>query len=89
MKKNNIEESGERRRSQLWTKEEIKQLLTMWESCTKQELAEKLGREIHQVAAMAARIRQAGYHLPKKTVKGIYGNLINESLEELKLKKTR
>lgn len=87
MKKNDIRELGERKRSQLWTKEEIKELLTMWDTSTKQDLAEKLGREPHQIAAMAARVRRAGYKLARKRMKDIYGNLIKEAMEELKSKK--
>lgn len=74
-------------KAHMWTKEEIKKFIKLWDSCTKDELAEELGISRAQVGSMAGRIRKTGFFLSKKSNRGIVGALILEAIKELKGKK--
>ena len=50
----------------MWTKENIKTVLQLWDTLSKEEIAEKIGCEASQVAYIAAQVRKEGYHLQKK-----------------------
>lgn len=70
----------------MWTKEEIKKLVKMWDDKTKEELAEELGLNEVQIGSMARRIRLLGYPLTKKNKSGYLENVINECFDELGIK---
>ena len=68
----------------MWTKEEIKKFIKLWDSCTKDELAEELGINRSQVGSMAGRLRKAGLELTRKSRHGEVAILIKEVIAELK-----
>ena len=70
-----------------WVKEEIKTVMTQWDTKTKQELAEELGRTTEQISYIVMHIRKAGYDLPKKYKAGVIQNLIKECITDLKKSK--
>lgn len=71
----------------MWTKGDIKDLISLWDSNTKEEIAATLGCTKEQVGSMVFRVRKAGYELPRKTVKGITEGLILEAIEEMRKRK--
>lgn len=67
-----------------WTKAEIKTLLTLWESNSVSDIAEKLGVTTAQVNYMATEIRKINPTLvTKKRNKMQLRSLISEVLAEL------
>lgn len=68
----------------LWTKEEIKTLISLWETMTLEEVARELKVHPTQAQYMAALIRKEGYALPKKRVIGRARGLVKEVIRELK-----
>lgn len=68
----------------LWTKDEIKQVINLWESKTCGEIADELGVKAFAVMAMARKIRLAGYPLPKKWKGGYLNTLVKEVVAEIK-----
>lgn len=68
----------------MWTKEEIRILITQWETKTREEIAEMLDCSPQQITSMAGRIRtQTGFKLPRKHQVGVLGGLIKEVIDEL------
>lgn len=67
-----------------WNKEEIKRLITLWETKNAAELAEEMNLSIPQVMYMANQIRKEGYKLPKHNKIGEVRNLIKEVISELR-----
>ena len=68
---------------QLWTKNEIKTVMTLWETATTQQIAEKLKRKPSQVSAIAVKIRKMGFDLPRKRINGYLDTLLREVLNLL------
>lgn len=68
----------------LWTKDEIKKVIKMWDDKNPDELAHDLKVERVQVMYIASVIRKAGYRLAKKHKKGYIHALIKEAISELK-----
>lgn len=66
------------------TKEEIKAVAQLWETKTAQSIAQELGLNTYQVMRVAKMLRDAGLELPKKHINGVFKNLINEVVGELK-----
>lgn len=64
----------------LWTGNEIKMVVKLWESKTTADLAEELGRPVQSVQALATKIRKAGYPLKRKMMRGTLQSLIKETL---------
>jgi biotin operon repressor len=73
----------------MWTKDEIKKLVSLWEDCTKEEVADELNMSITQLSSMVRRIRLAGYHLTKKSNRGDIHLLIDEAFGDLGLSKSK
>lgn len=68
----------------LWTKDELKQLVRLWDDKTTDELAEEFGVQKHSIYYIAKEFRKHGYKLPKKHHVGKTGSLIQEVIKELK-----
>lgn len=66
-----------------WTKEDIKVVMTQWESNTTEEISEQLGVSKGQISYVAKELRLAGHHLPKKRRNGYMRNLIAECISDL------
>lgn len=73
-----------RRKQFQWTKDRIKTVMQLWDSKTKEELADELGCEKQHIDYIAWNIRKAGYELSKKTQKATLRKLIGEVIDELK-----
>lgn len=67
----------------MWTKDEIRTLVEIWESSTLEEISEKMGVDIPRIKALAARLRKFGWPLAQKHKRGVSGNLIREVAAEL------
>lgn len=65
-----------------YTKEDFETVLDLWDTSSKQEIADKLGITTQQVAYLASQINKCGYKLPRKHVTGIRQALIKEMLAE-------
>lgn len=70
--------------SHQWTKEDVKKVIKLWDSMTKEEIALELDITESQVGSMAFRIRKAGGNLAKKHRKGLCEELIKEAILEVK-----
>lgn len=75
-----------RKRNHMWTKEELKQVLALWEKISLGEIAEELGVTRQAVSATAVEFRKLGYKLPKKRREGHKLNLMKEVIKESKNK---
>lgn len=67
----------------MWTKDGIKTVLTMWNSSTKQQIADRLGCSVTSVGIMAFYLRKEGADLPKKTIHGEIRKLVRDVLAEV------
>ena len=68
------------RQSKMWTKEEIKQVTTLWETSTMKQMLETLNVTYTQLAYIVKEIRKAGYNLPRKRANGNIQTLIKDAL---------
>lgn len=68
----------------MWTKDDIKVLIRLWEDKTTEEIADIIGRSRSSVIAMSHRVREAGYPLPRKRKKNSQHHLIKAALEDYK-----
>ena len=73
------------RKSHMWTKEDIKTVVSLWETTTKGDLANKLGINESQLNTMVMRMRKAGLKLPHKRKNGQAEAFLLATLKELKL----
>lgn len=71
-------------KSHMWTKQEIKKILSLWDSSTPEELAESFNVKKTQLMYIILKMRQAGIKLAKKHKNGYLSNLIQEVLQENK-----
>lgn len=69
----------------LWTKDEIKKVIELWESKTTEEIADELRRPHLSIGYIAKKIRDCGYPLSKKRKAGTIMNLVKEVLKEERL----
>lgn len=83
----------ERRVNMLYPTEVIATVIQVWKSHNSrmiiQELQNKGYKDItrpNQITYIASQIRKLGYVLPRKTVKGVWGNLVEEAIKEYDLK---
>jgi hypothetical protein len=67
----------------LWTKDEVKKLIDLWEHSTVAEVCKALKRNKGQVLYMALQIRKSGYNLPKKIYPRRTNGMVKEVLREL------
>ena len=70
-----------------WTKDEIKSLVSLWETKTVDEIAEELKLQRQQITYMAGRIRHNGFKLTRHHRDGVTALLVKEAMKELGLKK--
>ena len=71
----------------LWTKEEIRKVIDMWEDKTMGELCAILGRNKGSIMHIATAIRKQGYKLPKKMTRVKTDGLIQEVIREMRAHK--
>jgi len=68
----------------LWTKNDIKKVLTLWDSHTIAEMCEILDRKKGQIMYMATEIRKSGHPLTKKMSRHTLRGLIKVAIKEYK-----
>ena len=66
----------------MFTKDQIKAVMNLWETKTVRQIADELRVKAESIQYIATAIRNAGYKLPKKRVKGHLRLLIEEVLSE-------
>ena len=66
-----------------YTKQEIKQVIKLWDEYTIEEIANKLDRTKVSILYIASHIRKCGFKLSRKLRKGTLDGLIKEVLTEL------
>ena len=67
----------------MWTKDNVKKLLALWDTKSMREIADEIGVEVKNVQYMAHNLRLKGFPLAKKHVTGQLQTLLNEVAEEL------
>lgn len=70
------------REYQLWTKQEIKKLIELWNTHTIAELCKEIDRNRNQIIYMACQIRKSGYPLSRKSTLRVYNGLVKEAIKE-------
>lgn len=73
-------------KSFMWTKENIKTLMKLWEAETVEGIGEKMNLNKTQVQYMANNIRKMGYPLAKKHNISQTKALVEETMKELGIK---
>lgn len=73
---------NKRKASRMWTKEDFREFLSLWESKTATELAEYFGTSNGYIYYIAKRFRDEGYPLTKKKSAGVLSSLIREVIVE-------
>ena len=68
----------------LFTKDEIKKIINLWEDKTVEELAEELSRAVSSICYIARRVRKNGYPLSQKRKNGTLDLMIKEVIKEIK-----
>lgn len=68
----------------MWTKDEVRRLLDMWESTSVQEIADELERTRPQIIAMASKMRKVGFRIPHKHRRDYLNHMLEEVLRENK-----
>ena len=77
-------------KSHMWTKEDIKTLATLWETASKEEIAEKLNITSGQVGSMAQRFKKVGFALPRKRRSGaIAEKFLIDTLKAMKFQPSK
>lgn len=66
-----------------WTKDEIKQLVTLWDAHTLEEIAAKLDRKPSSIVAMSIQLRKAGLKLSQKRKNGYMAHMVAEVVKEI------
>lgn len=67
----------------MWTKDNVKKLLEIWEHKNISEICSEMGLEAKQVAYMVVTLRAKGFNLTKKRVPGKLQSLLDEVAGEL------
>lgn len=65
------------------TKDEIKKVASMWESHTVKQIAETIGCTDQTIYNVARLMKEAGYKITYKKVRGSLNHLILEAIDEL------
>jgi biotin operon repressor len=73
-----------KRPKHLFTKDEAKKLLTLWEGSTKQQIADKLEIRIDQVSYLATQMKKSGFKLQRKSSKGYLNGMLKDLYNELR-----
>lgn len=66
-----------------WTKDNLRKLLSLWETKTPDEIAIKLGTDRKKINYMAYELRKAGFNIPTKRTNGQLKKMILELKDEL------
>ncbi len=69
----------------MFTKEEIRKVIMLWENSSVAEIADELDRKPQSIIYLAKKIRKCGYPLPKKYIKRESDSLIKTTLKEMGL----
>ncbi len=69
--------------NRMYTKQDIKVVIELWETSNTAEIAKELDITSQQVQYLAGQIRKFGYKLTRKTVRGYMGTLVKEVMGEL------
>lgn len=65
-----------------FTKDQIREVMNLWETKSTDEIAEKLGLNKGAISYLANVIRKEGYRLPKKHKIGILRALVKDVIQE-------
>jgi biotin operon repressor len=65
------------------TKEDIREIITLWDSITVKQLAEKIGVSEFTIYSVAKTLRTHGVHIPSKRRKNILQGLVKEVISEM------
>jgi len=68
--------------SHMWTKAEIRKVLTLWEAKSIEDLAKELDVNPQQITYIVAVLRKEGFDLPKKKRPSVINNLLLELKKE-------
>lgn len=71
----------------MWTKNEIKKVMDLWEKTSTESIAKELGRTRPQISYIATQLRKAGFKLARKRVVGRMASLLKEAIAEYNGKK--
>jgi len=66
-----------------WTKEELREFVSLWDTNTGEELAEKFAVSRQTINGIAKKFKDSGYHLQSKRKNGTVNLLIKEVIAEL------
>ena len=70
-----------------FTKEDIKQIIRMWESATLEEIATVMKRDTTSITYLAKKVRMMGYKLSSKSAQGRLKSSIADALDDIRLGK--
>jgi len=70
----------------MFTKQEAKSLFTLWNTNSKEEIAEKLGLTLDQVSYLAGQMKLTGFKLSRKHQKGHLRVMLTELKNEMNIK---
>jgi len=70
----------------MFTKQEAKSLLTLWNTNSKEEIAEKLNLTLDQVSYLTGQMKLAGFKLSRKHQKGHFIVMLAELKKEMSIK---
>lgn len=73
----------------MWTKEEIRTVLELWQDSSVADIAAEIGVDPARVVYIAQQIRRAGYELPKKHIKGRTMSMVEDVIAEFEGKKRK
>ncbi len=69
----------------MFTKQEIRKVVTLWENLSVGEIAKELDRKPASITYLAKKVRKCGYPLPKKYIKRESDSLVKITLKEMGL----
>jgi len=73
-----------RTKSHMWTKDDIKEVIRLWDDATLEQIAERINVPKYKIQWMAKQIRKAGHDLPLKRKNLNTQLLIKEVLRDLR-----
>ncbi len=68
--------------TKMWTKEEMRKVIKMWDTATVEEISKELRREKSSIQGMVGKMRKSGIEIARKHRGGYINNLIKELAEE-------
>lgn len=73
-------------KNHMWTKEQIKKIVAIWDTTSKEDVAKALEVKPEQVQYIVTALRASGIKLARKHRGGYMKNLIEEVKKDLKIK---